>query len=86
MQKLDDIFVADNATTASLRKGFRGDDLPVVVDIIMSIASDLLSLTTDATIVVLQRVMVGMRVQVNLCVLVFHSDDVVVTKFCKIEV
>jgi len=41
MEKLDDIFVANNTTTASFRKGFRWDDNPEVVGVIMGITSHL---------------------------------------------
>ena len=78
--------MADNASAASLGKSFRGNNLPVVVKIIMSIAGDLLSLTADTTIIILQRIPLGMRVQVNLGIFVFYSNDVVVTKLCKNEV
>ena len=43
MAQLDDVLVADDATAASFREGFSGDDLPVVVQVGMGIASDLLT-------------------------------------------
>ena len=43
MAQLDDVLVADDATTPSFREGFGGDDLPVVVHVGMGVASDLLT-------------------------------------------
>ena len=43
MKQLDDIFVADNATAASFRKSFGGDDLPEVVGVIVSVSGNLLT-------------------------------------------
>lgn len=86
MQKLDDVLIADNATAPSLGKSFCRNYLPVVVDIIMSIAGDLLSLATDTTVVILQRVPLRMRMQVNFCVFMFHSDDIIVTKLCDSKI
>ena len=41
MEKLDDIVVANNTTTASFREGFCWDDNPEVVGVIMGITSHL---------------------------------------------
>ena len=43
MAQLDNVLVADNATAAGFRERFGGDDLPVVVQVSVGIASDLLT-------------------------------------------
>ena len=43
MTQLDSVMVADNATAAGFRERFCGDDLPVVVQVSVGIASDLLT-------------------------------------------
>jgi len=43
MKKLDNIFVADNSAAACLRKCLSGNDLPVVVSVIMAVTGDLLA-------------------------------------------
>lgn len=78
MEELDDVVVAHNATTASLRKRLGGNDSPVVVGIVVAITSDLLTLTADSTIFVRQRVPVRVGVKEDLGVLVTHRDDIVV--------
>jgi hypothetical protein len=60
MEELDDVIVADDAATTSFRKGLGRYDAPVVVGIVVAISSDLLTLATDAVILVLKRVLVGM--------------------------
>jgi len=43
MAQLDNVLVADNAAAAGFRERFGGDDLPVVVQVSVGIASDLLT-------------------------------------------
>lgn len=43
MQELDDVVVANDSTTSRLGKLAGGEDLPVVVGVVVRIASDLLS-------------------------------------------
>lgn len=43
MAQLDNVLVADNATATGFRERFGGDDLPVVVQVSVGIASDLLT-------------------------------------------
>jgi hypothetical protein len=43
VQKLNDIVLPNDTATACLWKGFRWDNLPVVVCIIVAISSDLLT-------------------------------------------
>lgn len=43
MAQLENVLVADDATAAGFRERFGGDDLPVVVQVSMGIASDLLT-------------------------------------------
>lgn len=43
MQKLNHVVVADESTTARVWKRRRGNDLPVIVDILMSVCGNLLS-------------------------------------------
>ncbi len=49
VQKLDDVIVADNTTATSLWERLGGDDLPVVVRVLMAVASDLLACRTIRT-------------------------------------
>ena len=43
MKELDNVIVTNDLTPTSLRKLFRRDDLPVVVCVVVRIASDLLA-------------------------------------------
>ena len=43
MEKLDNIFVADNSATACLRERLGRNDLPVVISVIMAVTGDLLT-------------------------------------------
>jgi hypothetical protein len=43
MQKLDDIVVSDDTATAGFWEGLGGNDLPVVVGVIVTISSHLLT-------------------------------------------
>lgn len=43
MQKLNNIFVANDATATSFREGFGRKNLPMVVRVVMAISSDLLA-------------------------------------------
>jgi len=55
--------VSDDAAAAGGRDRLGGDNLPVVVGVIVGVASDLLTLRTDATIFVLQGVVLLVRVK-----------------------
>lgn len=63
VEELDDIIVADNPSTASLRESLGGDDHPVVVFILMRITCNLLSLTANSLVGVITRVALRVRVQ-----------------------
>lgn len=70
----DNIAVLDGVATAFHLLG--RDDLPEVVGVVVRVASDLLALGRDATVLVTQRVFVNMRVKVDLGVLVLHRNVV----------
>jgi hypothetical protein len=50
------VIMTDNTSGAGLGKGFCRDDLPLVVEVLMRIARDLLALATDTTILVFKGV------------------------------
>lgn len=54
------------------------DDLPVVVCVIVGVASDLLALAGNATIIISQRIGVGVTVKVRLGLLVSDSNGIIV--------
>ena len=83
VQKLDDIVVADNTATTGLRQRFSGDDLPLVVAVVVPVGGNLLALATDTTVIVLQRVTFWVRVQEDPGVLVPDRDRVVVADLCS---
>ena len=80
VQKLNYVVVTNDTAATSLGECLRRDDLPVVVGIFVAITRDLLTLTTDATILILKRVTVGVRVQEDPRVLVPDRDSVIITK------
>jgi len=63
VEELDDIVMADNPSTASLRESLGGDDDPVIVPIFMGVASDLLTLAADSLVGVVKGVALGVRVE-----------------------
>lgn len=83
MEELEDIVVPDEAAAAGFREGLGGDDLPVVVDVFVSVASDLLALAADTSIFVAEGILFGMRVEVDFGFSVLESDGVVVANLCK---
>ena len=62
VEELDDIVMADNSSTASLRESLSGDDDPVIVLILMGVTSDLLTLAADSFIGIIAGVALGVRV------------------------
>ena len=83
VEKLDDIVVADDPSTAGLRKGLGRDDDPVVVFILVGIARDLLALTADSFVRVIVGVTLRVRVQQVLGVDMLERNGVEVTNFCR---
>jgi hypothetical protein len=74
MAESDNIAVLDRVT-----KTFhldRGDDLPQVVGVVVRVAGNLLTLRRDTAIIITQRVLVNMRMKVDLGLLVLHRDVV----------
>lgn len=49
----------------------------------MTITSDLLTLATDTPILVLKRILLGVRVEEDLGVLVTEGEDVVIIDICQ---
>lgn len=78
VQELDNVVVAHDTTTAGFWERLGGDDAPVVVQVAVSVTGDLLALATDTAILVGERILVGMGVEVNLGILVAESQDVVI--------
>ena len=81
MEQLNGILVADNASTSSLWKSLCGDNLPLVIEILVWVTSDLLTLTADAAIWIFQRIVFFMRVQVDFGILVLERDGIIVADF-----
>ena len=63
VEELDDIVMADNPPTTSLRESLGGDDDPVVVRIFMGVTSDLLALAADSLVGVVTGVALGVRME-----------------------
>lgn len=63
----------------------RGENLPIVVGIIVRVASNLLTLAGNTAIVVTQGILVGMAVQERLGLLMFDRDGVVVLNIDRIR-
>lgn len=78
MEKLDGILVANYATTSGLGDGLGGDDLPLVVKILVWVTCNLLALTADSSILILERILVLVRMQEDLGILVLEGDGVIV--------
>lgn len=74
MTETNDIAVLDRVATAFHRD--RGNDLPIVVGVVVGIACDLLTLGRDTAIFVAKWVLVHVRVKVDLGLLVLHRDVV----------
>lgn len=85
VEEANNVVMADNSSASLLRKGLSGDDLPVVVGVVVAVTRDLLTLRTDAPVVVLQGIPVGMRVQEHLGVFVTDSQSIVVMYFCPYQ-
>lgn len=83
--QLDDIFLSDHSTPASLRQLFSRQDLPVIVGIVVRVTGDLLSLTTDSTVVVTERVSIGVRVKESLGILVSDGNGIVESNLLSIQ-
>lgn len=83
VSQLDHVAVTHDASAAGRRKRFRGDDLPVVVGVIVGVGGDLLTLATDAPVSVPQRVLVRVRVKVRFSFLVLDDDGVIVANFLR---
>ena len=81
MFELNDIVVSDNPSSTSLWDLFGRDNLPVVVGIVVWVACDLLTLRTDSSVIVPQRVLVDMRMQELFRVLVLDCHRVKVPDF-----
>lgn len=62
MFELNDIVVSNNPSTTRVGDLFGGDDLPLVVGIVVWVTGNLLTLGTDSSVVVSQRVLVDVRV------------------------
>ena len=56
VEELDDIVMAHDPSTSSLRESLGGDDDPVVVLILMRVTSDLLTLAADSFVGVITGV------------------------------
>ena len=83
VEELNDIVVADNTTTSSLGKRLGRENPPVVVGVIVSIASDLLTLTTDTAVFILKGVLVRVRVEIDLGVLMTEGENIIVVDVYK---
>lgn len=83
MEELDDVVVADNPSTASLRKSLGGNDHPIVIPVLMRVTRNLLALTADSLVGVITRIALRVRVQQVLCVHVFDGDGVEVTNLFR---
>lgn len=70
MLQLNNIVVSHDPATTRLGDFLGRDDLPVVVGVVVGIASDLLALGTDTAVIIPQRVSFFVRVEVLLRVLV----------------
>ncbi len=82
VEEAHDVVVAHNSSASLLGESLGRDDLPVVVGVVVAIPGDLLALRTDAPVVVLQGVPVGVRVQEHLGVFVADSQSVIVMYLC----
>lgn len=83
VEELDDIVVADDPSTTSLRESLGGDNDPVVVLVFMGITSDLLTLTADSLVGIIAGVALRVRVQQVLGAHVLDRNRVKVTNFCR---
>ncbi len=72
------LFWTRRPSASSSGMGLRGDDLPNVVGVVVGVAGDLLTLTRDAAVVLLERISFQMRVEEDLGVLVDEGDLVIV--------
>lgn len=59
VEELDDIVVADDPSTASLRESLGRNDDPIVVFVLMGVTGDLLTLTADSLVGVIAGVVLG---------------------------
>ena len=62
VEELDNIVMADNPSTASLRESLGRNDNPVVVLILVRVTGDLLALTTDSSVGIIVWVVLRVRV------------------------
>jgi len=83
VEELDDIVMADNPSTAGLRKCLGRNDDPVVVLIFVGVTGDLLALTADSLVGVITWITLRVRVQQILCVDMLDRNGVKVTNFCR---
>lgn len=84
MQQSNDVLVTDDVASTRRRELLRRHDDPVVVAVVVWVAGDLLTLTTDATIVVFERVLIRMRVEEALRATVLQEYRVVVPDLCAL--
>lgn len=83
VEELDDVVMADNPSTASLREGLGRNDNPAVVLIFMGVTSDLLTLTADSLIGVIAWITLRVRVQQVLGVNMLDRNGVEITNFWR---
>lgn len=78
VEELNGILVTNDAATTGSWQSLGGDDLPEVVGVVVGVTGDLLTLATDAAILIAKGISLLMGVKIHLGVLVLESDGVVV--------
>jgi len=81
MEELNGVVMSYNAAASGFWKGLRGNNLPLVIEIFVRVTGDLLPLTADTTVWILERVGLFVRMQIDFSILVFEGDGVIVAYF-----
>lgn len=74
--------MADNPSSTSLGESLSGNDHPVVVLVLVGVASDLLALATDSVVGIITGVALRVGVQQILAIHMLDGEGVKVTNLC----
>lgn len=83
--QLNDVILPDDTSTSRRRNLLGRQDLPVIVRIVVRVTRNLLTLTTDSTIIISEGVPFHVRMQKRFRILVLESDRVKVSNLLSVQ-